>query len=269
MWLMIAAILFDVVVTTTGARIEGKVVRRTKDALVLRVRGGTLEIPLENVARVIESEYDLEEGPPKPSAKEKPASGPETAPSGETPPKKNGAGPPDGERAGGSAEKEKEPEAAAEKEEKKKVELTPEEAKTVRLQISRLGDNRPHVRRAAGLILLRLGEKAVGGLLRAARDGNMWRRMNAARLLGELKADEGLGVLLALLNDTQAAVRAAAHAALVKITGRSAAYDPEKPTATAVDVWRNLVNTYRKEKEEREKKEKGERGGPERPPPGP
>jgi len=234
-------LLFDVVVLVNGNSVEGKVTKVTNEVIVVQVKGGELVIPRERVRKIVEKPYKIEEEPPpkeEPKKEKEPSS-----PLKEKEPQKE----------------EKKPEDSKEQKEKP---LTQEELRHIRRLVDLIGNRRVALRRRARLALSQFGPRATPVLISALSDGNFWRRMNAASLLGEFGRPEAAKPLLPLLADPVLAVRVAAHSALTRITKTYVTYNPNHPTQSAINLWhkavQNFLNALKEKKEHKKPSSKAE-----------
>ena len=234
-------LLFDVVVLVNGNSVEGKVTKVTDEAIVVQVKGGELVIPRERVRKIVEKPYKIEEEPPpKEDAKEQKQ-------------------PPSPFKKKKPQKEEKKPEGSKERKEKP---LTQDELRYLRRLVDLIGNRRVALRRRARLALSQFGPRATPVLISALSDGNFWRRMNAASLLGEFGRPEAAKPLLPLLADPVLAVRVAAHSALTRITKTYVTYNPNHPTQSAISLWhkavQNFLNALKEKKEHKKPSSKSE-----------
>jgi len=220
-------LLFDIIVFTNGNSVEGKVSKVTDEVVVLQVRGGELVIPRERVGRIIEKPYEIREEPPPRQE-----------------PKKQKESPSSSDKKEQQKELPKEQKKPQSSEEKKEKPLTPDELRYLEHLVDLLGNRRVALRRMARLGLSRFGPRATPVLINALSDGNFWRRMNAASLLGEFGRPEAAKPLLPLLADPVLAVRVAAHSALTRITKTYVTYDPNHPTQSTISLWHKAVQNF-------------------------
>ncbi len=228
-------LLFDIIVFVNGNSVEGKVTKVTDEVIVVQVKGGELVIPRERVKKIIEKPYKIEEEPP---------------PKEETKEQKQ---PPSPFKKKKPQKEEKKPEGSKERKEKP---LTQDELRYLRRLVDLIGNRRVALRRRARLALSQFGPRATPVLINALSDGNFWRRMNAASLLGEFGRPEAAKPLLPLLADPVLAVRVAAHSALTRITKTYVTYNPNYPNPTAISLWHKAVQNFLKALKEKEKRER-------------
>ena len=239
-------LLFDIVVFANGNSVEGKVTKVTDEVIVVQVKGGELVIPRERVKKIVEKPYKIEEEPP----------------SKEEPQKQQEPSPPLEKKEPEEGKKKEKPEDGENGKEQKEKPLTQEELHYLRRLVDLIGNRRVALRRRARLALSQFGPRATPVLINALSDGNFWRRMNAASLLGEFGRPEAAKPLLPLLADPVLAVRVAAHSALTRITKTYVTYNPNHPTQSAISLWhkavQNFLNALKEKKEHKKPSSKSE-----------
>lgn len=231
----------DVVVLKGGGKIVGEVIEENKKRVVVKVKGGTVEVSKDEVEMVIQAPLPKEEteGREREGEEEKE----ESTEVGE-----------------GENERREEEEHEKEKEEGESEEEEPlsgEELRELDTIMMQIGHPKVSIRKMGRSRLVnfakRFGRRVVPHLIKALSGGNFWRRMNICDVLGQIGDSRALKPLLRRLNDDNRYVRLAAHNALRRLTGRTVNYDYRAPTPEAVEKWREAVEEFlRREEEEGE-----------------
>jgi len=241
----------DVVVLKNGGRVVGEVVKESDELVVVKVKGGTVEIPKDEVKMVIRAPLREEEKEEKETEKEE-EKGKEKEEVEEKKPEEKEE-PEKDEGKGKDEEKEQEEDDKREADEKEEP-LSEEEVEELRTIIMQAGHPKVSIRRMGRArlfdFLKRFGKRAVPYLLKAVSSGNFWQRMNICDVLGHSGDSRALIPLLERLKDENKFVRLAAHNALKRLTSKSVDFNYESPTPESVKKWKKIVEESLKEEEE-------------------